>query len=117
VSPRAARSRRAPDSRAPEARFPAIAAEPPGPGFGRARDPFSREVRLLGALLGQVIAEQAGPELFALVERISRRTIALRRADPGTLVEPVLERERLTRPLTSLDAALGHLHRRFPPGG
>ena len=52
------------------ARFPAVAAEPPGPGFGRARDELAREVRLLGALLGQVIAEQAGPELFELVERI-----------------------------------------------
>ena len=43
---------------------------------------MSREVRLLGALLGQVIAEQAGPELFATVERLRRRTIALRRGDP-----------------------------------
>lgn len=103
MPPRAARSRRAPASRAPEARFPAVAAEPPGPGFGRARDPLTREVRLLGALLGQVIAEQAGPELFALVERIRRRTIALRRADPETPIEPALERERLTAEIASLD--------------
>ena len=60
---------------------PAVAAEPLGIGTAGARDPLAVEVRLLGALLGQVIAEQAGPELFALVERIRKRTIALRRAD------------------------------------
>jgi len=59
----------------------AVAAEPLGIGSAGARDPLAREVRLLGALLGQVIAEQAGPELFATVERIRRRTIALRRDD------------------------------------
>jgi phosphoenolpyruvate carboxylase len=36
-------------------------------------------VRLLAALLGQVIAEQAGDETFELVERIRRQMIALRR--------------------------------------
>ena len=60
---------------------PAVAAEPGGIGTAGARDPLAVEVRLLGALLGQVIAEQAGPELFALVERIRRRTIALRGDD------------------------------------
>lgn len=68
---------------------PAVAAEPLGIGTSGARDPLAVEVRLLGALLGQVISEQAGPELFALVERIRKRTIALRRDN-----EP-LERERL----------------------
>ena len=76
---------------------PAVAAEPLGIGTAGARDPLSVEVRLLGALLGQVISEQAGPELFALVERIRRRTIALRRAD-----DP-LERERLDEELRALD--------------
>ena len=85
--------------------FPAVAAEPPGPGIGRARDPITREVRLLGALLGQVIAEQAGPDLFALVERIRRRAIALRRGDPEVLAEPDLERERLTTEIAGLDLA------------
>ena len=42
------------------------------------RDPLPREVKLLGALLGQVIAEQGGPELFELVERCRRRSIAFR---------------------------------------
>src|SRR5262249_23802581 len=85
VADRAARSVRAP-SRARGAGFPAAAAEPRGPGLGRARDPLAHEVRFLGSLLGQVIAEQAGPELFALVERIRRRTIALRRGDPEVVL-------------------------------
>ena len=76
---------------------PAVAAEPLGIGTAGARDPLAVEVRLLGALLGQVIAEQAGPELFATVERIRRRTIALRRDDdPG-------ERARLDEDLRALD--------------
>jgi phosphoenolpyruvate carboxylase len=83
--------------------FAAVAAEPPGPGFGRARDPLAREVRLLGALLGQVIAEQAGPELFELVERIRRRTIALRRGDPAVVSAPDAERARLAQEIAALD--------------
>ena len=75
----------------------AVAAEPGGIGTAGARDPLSAEVRLLGALLGQVITEQAGPELFALVERTRRRTIALRRGD-----DPA-ERSRLERELDGLD--------------
>jgi len=75
----------------------AVAAEPGGIGTSGARDPLAVEVRLLGALLGQVIAEQAGPELFALVERIRRRTIALRRDD-----DPA-ERARLDDDLRGLD--------------
>ncbi len=75
----------------------AVAAEPLGIGTSGARDPLAVEVRLLGALLGQVISEQAGPELFATVERIRRRTIALRRDD-----DP-LERARLDEELRALD--------------
>jgi phosphoenolpyruvate carboxylase len=75
----------------------AVAAEPLGIGTAGARDPLAVEVRLLGALLGQVISEQAGPELFALVERIRKRTIALRRDD-----DPV-ERARLDEELAALD--------------
>ena len=96
---------RPPAGRGPGSRFPAVAAEPPGPGIGRARDPLAHEVRLLGALLGQVIAEQAGPDLFALVERIRRRTIALRRGDPETRIEPDVERARLTAEIGALDLA------------
>ena len=56
------------------------AATPPEPrtaGASGARDPLSREVKLLGALLGQVIAEQGGPALLELVERYRLRSIAL----------------------------------------
>ena len=75
----------------------AVAAEPLGIGTAGARDPLAVEVRLLGSLLGQVITEQAGPDLFGLVERIRRRTIALRRDD-----DP-LERTRLDEELRALD--------------
>jgi phosphoenolpyruvate carboxylase len=84
------------------ARFPAVAAEPSGPGIRRARDPLAHEVRLLGALLGQVIGEQAGPELFDLVERIRRRTIALRRGSPLAGAEHDDERARLGSEIATL---------------
>jgi phosphoenolpyruvate carboxylase len=85
--------------------FPAVAAEPPGPGIARARDPLALEVRLLGALLGQVIAEQAGPELFDLVESIRRRVIATRR---GTEVagDRAAARERVLTEIAERIAAL-----------
>jgi phosphoenolpyruvate carboxylase len=54
-------------------------------------------------LLGQVIAEQGGPGLFALVERIRKRTISLRRGDLELVPEPNLERERLTSEIAGLD--------------
>jgi phosphoenolpyruvate carboxylase len=59
----------------------AVRAEPRGIGTAGARDPLAREVKLLGALLGQVIVEQEGEELLELVERIRRAAIALRRTD------------------------------------
>ena len=78
---------------------PAVRGEPRGIGTAGARDPLAREVRLLGALLGQVIVEQEGLDLLELVERVRRRTIALRRAeDPA-------ERARLSAELDSLDLA------------
>ena len=76
---------------------PAVRGEPRGIGTAGARDPLAREVRLLGALLGQVIVEQEGLDLLELVERVRRRTIALRRAD-----DPV-ERARLAAELDGLD--------------
>jgi phosphoenolpyruvate carboxylase len=57
---------------------PAVQAEPAGIGTSGARDPLSREVKLLGSLLGQVIAEQAGEELLATVERVRKLTSAIR---------------------------------------
>ena len=59
----------------------AVRAEPSSVGTSRARDRLALEIRLLGALLGQVIAEQAGVELLDLVERVRRTTIRLRRED------------------------------------
>jgi phosphoenolpyruvate carboxylase len=52
--------------------------EPRSVGPGTVRDPLAREVKLLGALLGQVIAEQGGPALLDLVERCRRLSIAFR---------------------------------------
>jgi phosphoenolpyruvate carboxylase len=66
---------------------------------------MSREVRLLGALLGQVLAEQAGPELFATVERLRRQTISLRRRDPITAADDEAERARLAADLAALDTS------------
>ena len=57
---------------------PAVRAEPGGIGSSRAPDPLSREVKLLGSLLGQVIAEQAGEDLLHLVERVRKLTIGIR---------------------------------------
>ncbi len=106
MADRAARPDRVTAPRARDDRFPAVAAEPPGPGIGVSRDALAGEVRLLGSLLGQVIAEQAGAGLFELVERIRHRTIALRRG-PALLQEPDVERDRLTAELAALD--LGQL--------
>ncbi|MFH1474274.1 MAG: phosphoenolpyruvate carboxylase, partial [Chloroflexota bacterium] len=68
-------------------------------GTARARDPLAREVRLLGALLGQVIAEQEGPTALDLVERVRERAIALRRAGgPGVGRSPRDELAMLALP-------------------
>src|SRR5512135_1009971 len=83
----------------------AVAAEPSGIGSARARDPLAREVRLLGALLGQVLVEQGGPELLATVERIRRRTIAIRRgADPDVHRQLTVELDRELDALSLEDA-------------
>jgi phosphoenolpyruvate carboxylase len=75
----------------------AVRAEPRSLGSARARDPLAREVRLLGALLGQVLAEQEGAPALELVERVRERTIALRRGgDPAV-------RAALDAELASLD--------------
>ncbi|MBA2373794.1 MAG: phosphoenolpyruvate carboxylase, partial [Chloroflexi bacterium] len=75
----------------------AVRREPTGIGSAGARDKLALEVRLLGSLLGQVIVEQAGPDLFELVERIRKRAIALRRSDDPE------ERARLAEELSGLD--------------
>jgi phosphoenolpyruvate carboxylase len=62
---------------------------------------------MLGALLGQVIAEQGGPELFVLVERIRRRMIAARRDDTSSTPASDGDRQRLVAGIGTLD--LGQL--------
>src|SRR5437764_15129426 len=47
--------------------------------FGRLRD----DVRLLGALLGEVVAEAGGAELYADVERLRRAARDARRGGDG----------------------------------
>jgi phosphoenolpyruvate carboxylase len=71
---------------------PAVRGEPRGIGSAGARDALAREVRLLGALLGQVIAEQGGPELLQLVEQTRRDLVAVRRHDDAGARRRVAER-------------------------
>lgn len=53
--------------------------------------PLSYQVNLLGALLGQVIREQAGKEVFDLVEDLRNRCKALENGPEGAGYEPVEE--------------------------
>jgi phosphoenolpyruvate carboxylase len=57
-------------------------------------------VRLLGALLGQVIAEQGGPALLVLVEQTRRDLVALRRASDAATARRVAERLDALDPAT-----------------
>lgn len=43
--------------------------------------PLRQDIRLLGSILGDVIREQAGPRVFALVEETRRRAVEGRRRD------------------------------------
>src|SRR5215470_20175648 len=52
------------------------------PPVRRAKDnerPLLEDIRLLGRILGDVIREQEGPEVFDLVERIRKLSVAFRR--------------------------------------
>jgi phosphoenolpyruvate carboxylase len=62
---------------------------------------------MLGSLLGQVIAEQGGRELFVLVERIRRRMIAARSGDSSAAPETAGDRQRVAAGIGVLD--LGQL--------
>jgi phosphoenolpyruvate carboxylase len=55
-------------------------AEPRSIGTFGTHDVLAREVRLLGAMLGEVIVEQAGQDVFDLVETTRQRAIAARRS-------------------------------------
>ena len=63
---------------------PAVEAEPGGVGSSKAPDELAREIKLLGSLLGQVIAEQAGEDLLELVERVRKLTIDIRKTESKT---------------------------------
>ncbi len=84
---------------APDPRNPAIRAEPRGIGSAGARDPLAREVKLLGALLGQVIVEQEGSGLLDRVERLRRAAIELRRTGSDAA------RRAIERELDGIDPA------------
>ena len=55
-----------------------MAAEPRGIGTGAGNEALRRQIRLVGALLGQVIVEQAGSDRLARIEAIRQRTIRRR---------------------------------------
>ena len=59
-------------------------------------NPLRRDVRSLGAILGQVLAEQAGPELFQSVEEL-RRLMIEHRETAGRSAEPASDRELMLR--------------------
>jgi phosphoenolpyruvate carboxylase len=91
-----------PEDRVPRPRAASSArrAEPRGIGSAGARDPLAREVKLVGALLGQVIVEQEGEPLFELVEQLRRTAIRRRASDDQSPLDaaPVLA----DRPLDEL---------------
>jgi phosphoenolpyruvate carboxylase len=61
-------------------------AEPRSIGTSGTRNVLAREVRLLGALLGEIIVEQAGDEVYELVETTRQHAIAARRRGPDERV-------------------------------
>ena len=69
--------------------------------FDSKQTPLRRDIRSLGALLGQVLREQAGDELFEKVETLRRASIARREAelagDPEAAAARLEEARALTR--------------------
>lgn len=63
--------------------------------------PLRRRVRFLGRLLGEVLREQVGPDLFDIVERVRRLAIQIRWRDPSRLPELLRLVERLDPPTLS----------------
>ncbi len=60
--------------------------------------PLRRDVRSLGMLLGQVLREQAGDELFAEVEELRQIAIRRREAQNGAQFERTAESQEGRRP-------------------
>ncbi|MDT5105435.1 MAG: phosphoenolpyruvate carboxylase, partial [Mycobacterium sp.] len=81
-----------------------MAAEHPGDGFDALHD----DVRRLGALLGQVVEEAGGTDLYEDVERLRRAVRDVRRGDPGPDPQQLVDEldldqaERVARAFTVL---------------
>ncbi len=73
--------------------------------------PLRRDVRSLGALLGEVLREQAGDALFDAVESLRRTAIARREADaaPPTDESLALSRSHMQQALLSVHTLTGNL--------
>src|SRR6201996_1839105 len=68
--------------------------------FDAKQAPLRRDIRSLGALLGQVLREQAGDELFEKVETLRRASIARREAELAGDLEAADARLEEARALT-----------------
>jgi phosphoenolpyruvate carboxylase len=68
--------------------------------FDAKQAPLRRDIRSLGALLGQVLREQAGDELFEKVETLRRASIARREAELAGDLEAAAARLDEARALT-----------------
>jgi phosphoenolpyruvate carboxylase len=68
--------------------------------FDAKQAPLRRDIRSLGALLGQVLREQAGDELFERVETLRRASIARREAEISGDLEAARVRLEEARALT-----------------
>jgi phosphoenolpyruvate carboxylase len=68
--------------------------------FESKQAPLRRDIRSLGALLGQVLREQAGAELYEKVESLRRASIARREAELGGDLEAAAARLEEARALT-----------------
>ncbi len=68
--------------------------------FDSKQAPLRRDIRSLGALLGQVLREQAGDELFQKVETLRRASIARREAEFAGDLEAAHARLEEARALT-----------------
>jgi phosphoenolpyruvate carboxylase len=79
--------------------------------------PLRRDIRSLGALLGQVLREQAGDSLFNAVESLRRTAIARREAetsgDPAASLNQLKRAETLTHDVATTPQAAFFLARAF----
>ncbi|MGY5885758.1 phosphoenolpyruvate carboxylase [Modestobacter lacusdianchii] len=79
---------------------------PPEPDDRTAETPLREDIRLLGRVLGEVIAEQAGPEVLELVESTRVEAFRIRRSEA--------ERGDLAQRLATLDPrSANHVVRAF----